>query len=70
MGTAEVKRLYPGRIEAGPHHYTDGQYLRVTDPAGGKGVLLFETDGKGDGARVTERRIGLPPEVDYVEGCA
>lgn len=70
MSTAEVKRLYPGRIEARPHHYTDGQYLRVTDPAGGKGVLVFETDGKGDDARVTEWRIGLPPAVDYVEGCA
>lgn len=70
MSTAEVKRLYPGRIDARPHHYTDGQYLRVNDPAGGKGVLVFETDGKDDGARVTEWRIGLPPEVDYVEGCA
>ena len=70
MTTADVRRLYPGGIEIQPHHYTDGQYLRVKDPTGGKGVLVLETDGKGDDAQVTEWRIGVPPEVDYVEGCS
>ena len=67
---AEVLRLYPGRVDVQPHKYSDGQYLRVKDPAGGKGVLVMETDGKGDNARVTEWRVGVPPEIDYVEGCA
>ena len=68
MTTSQVITLYPG-IEQQPHKYSDGQYLRVKDSAGG-GVLLFETDGKGDDARVTEWRIGVPPQVDYVEGCS
>ncbi|RZA16120.1 MAG: lectin [Lysobacteraceae bacterium] len=69
MTRAQVAALYAG-IEERPHKYTDGQYLRVRDPAGGAGVLLFETDGKGDDARVTAWRVGLPPQVDYVEGCS
>ena len=32
--------------------------------------LVFEIDGKGDQATATEWRIGLPPQVDYVEGCS
>jgi predicted small lipoprotein YifL len=69
MRKAQVAALYSG-IEEEPHKYTDGQYLRVKDPAGGSGVLVFETDGTGDDARVTEWRIGIPPQVDYVEGCS
>ncbi|HMT37998.1 MAG TPA: lectin, partial [Thermomonas sp.] len=34
------------------------------------GVLVFEVDGTGDEARATTWRIGLPPQVDYVEGCS
>ncbi len=41
------------------------KYLRVTRD-GSEAVLLFETDAQG---RVEEWRIGLPPQVDYVEGC-
>ena len=41
------------------------RYLRVTR-AGSEAVLVFETDEAG---RVQEWRIGLPPQVDYVEGC-
>ena len=39
------------------------------DPAGGNAVLLFETDAKGPDAKVTSWRIGVPPAIDYVEGC-
>lgn len=70
MTKGEIAKRYDGRIEERPHKYTDGQYLRITDPAGGKGVLVFETDGKADAAAVTEWRVGLAPEVDYVEGCS
>jgi hypothetical protein len=70
MTRAEIGRLYAGRVEEQPHKYTDGLYLRIEDPAGGKGVLIFETDAKGDAAKVTEWRVGVPPQVDYVEGCS
>lgn len=69
MTKAQVAALYAG-VEEQPHKYTDGLYLRIKDAAGGKGVLVFETDGKGDDARVTAWRIGVPPQVDYVEGCS
>lgn len=69
MTRAQLAALYPA-LEAEPHKYTDGQYLRIPDPAGGKGVLVFEVDGTGDEARATTWRIGLPPQVDYVEGCS
>ena len=64
MTRADIESRYPGRIEQTPHKYTDGQYLRITQ---GDDVLVFETDGAGT---VTEWRVGVPPYVDYVEGCA
>ncbi len=67
---AEIAALYAGRIDEQPHKYTDGQYLRIADPAGGKGVLVFESDAKGDAAKVGEWRVGVPPQVDFVEGCS
>jgi len=70
MTKAQIAGLYAGGIEERPHEYTDGQYLRIKDMAGSNGVLVFETDGKGDDARVTEWRVGVPPQVDYVEGCS
>jgi len=64
MDRAEIERLYTGRLEATPHKYVDGaQYLRVRD---GDNALVFETDPSG---KVTEWRVGTPPQVDYVEGC-
>lgn len=66
MDTDEIDALYPGRVQAQPHKYTDGQYLRIED-ADGDGVLVFETDAAG---KVTEWHAGLPPQVDYVEGCS
>ncbi len=70
MRRADIARLYADQVEARPHHYTDGEYLRIRDPAGGAGVLVFETDGRGEDARVVAWRVGLPPQVDYVEGCS
>ena len=65
-GSAELIALYPGRIEERPHKYTGGAaYLRVTEP-GSDAVLLFETGADGV---VKSWRVGLPPQVDYVEGC-
>lgn len=66
MDVAQIQALYPGRIEQQPHKYSDGSYLRIKDGAGA-GVLVFELD---DGAKVSEWRVGVPPQVDYVEGCS
>lgn len=67
MGAEEIGRLYAGRIDEQPHKYDpDGKYLRIRDSAGGAGVLLFEISA----GKVSEWRIGIPPQVDYVEGCS
>ncbi|MCD9031716.1 hypothetical protein LDO32_08255 [Luteimonas sp. Y-2-2-4F] len=67
MDAAQIEALYPGLVERQPHKYVDGaHYLRIPAPDGGESVLLFETDA---GGRVEEWRIGVPPQVDYVEGC-
>jgi len=64
----QVRALYRGRVEELPHKYDpDGRVLRVTAPEGGSGVLVLELDGDG---RVDEWRVGVPPQVDYVEGCS
>lgn len=68
MPTGVVKALYGARLTAMPHKYVEGgQNLIVADPAGGASKLIFET-GK-DGV-VTAWRVGVPPQVDYVEGCS
>lgn len=68
MRTEEVEAIYPDRIRSQPHEYVEGgRYLRITDAGGGPAALVFETDATG---RVTRWRIGLPPQVDYVEGCS
>lgn len=67
MDIAQIQRLYPGRVEQRPHKYVEGgQYLRITDNGGSDGVLVFETDASGN---VTGWRVGVPPQIDYVEGC-
>jgi len=67
MSADEIGRLYAGRIQESPHKYVPGgKVLRIKDSAG-NGVLVFETDAAG---KVTEWRVGVPPQVDYVEGCS
>jgi hypothetical protein len=68
MTINEIERRYQGGVEHRPHKYVEGaEVLRVADPAGGKGVLVFETGADG---KVTAWRAGVPPQVDYVEGCS
>ena len=65
MDAAAVAALYPGRVEEQPHKYVEGaRILRVTGD--GEAVLVFATDAAGV---VRSWRVGLPPQVDYVEGC-
>ncbi|MEO6366007.1 MAG: lectin [Luteimonas sp.] len=67
MTADEIRQLYSGRVEEQPHKYEDGgKYLRIKETAG-SGVLLFETNAAG---KVGEWRVGVPPQVDYVEGCS
>lgn len=67
MDIADIRRLYGARAEAFPHKYDpQGLVLRVVDPDGGEGVLVFEA---GADERVMAWRAGVPPQVDYVEGC-
>jgi hypothetical protein len=68
MAGDEIRALYGDALQAGPHKYVEGaQYLSTA--AGGEGTarLVFETDANGV---VTAWRVGLPPQVDYVEGCS
>ncbi|MHB8912406.1 MAG: hypothetical protein ACYC42_07125 [Lysobacter sp.] len=68
MSADEIRTRYAGRIEEQNHKYVEGgKYLRIRDGAGGEGVLLFVTDAAG---KVATWRIGVPPQVDYVEGCS
>lgn len=67
MAGDAVRALYPGRVAEQPHKYDpDGRVLRVAAPAG-EGALVLELDADG---RVDEWRVGIPPQVDYVEGCS
>ena len=64
----QVSKTYAGHVEAMPHKYVEGaQYLVVTPPQGGDKRLLFETDAQG---KVIAWRIGVMPQVMYVEGCS
>lgn len=68
MRDEEIEAIYAGRIASQPHHYVeDARYLRIADADGRPGVLLFETDATG---LVTRWRIGIAPQIDYVEGCS
>ncbi|WOS41471.1 lectin [Xanthomonas rydalmerensis] len=67
MDLAQLRALYAGRLEEQPHKYVEGaKVLRVRGEAGQPGVLVFETDAAG---KAVAWRVGLPPQVDYVEGC-
>lgn len=68
MTMDQIMQLHGDVVEVRNHKYVDGgRYLRVPDPAGGPAVLVFAT---GENGRVTEWRVGVPPQVDYVEGCS
>ena len=67
MTAAQIHDLYKGVAEQ-KHKYVEGAMnLRAMDPDGGPGIAVFETDA---GGKVTAWRLGVPPQVDYVEGCS
>lgn len=67
MDEAALRKLYGAALQSMPHKYVEGaHYLTVAATDGAPGKLVFETDAQG---KVTTWRIGLSPQVDYVEGC-
>lgn len=67
MSADEILSRYEGRVESQPHKYVDdGRYLVVSPADGGPARIVFEVEGDS----VTTWRIGVPPQVHYVEGCA
>ncbi|MCC6431224.1 MAG: hypothetical protein IT354_09965 [Gemmatimonadaceae bacterium] len=65
---ARVDSLYAGRVTTTPHKYTDGHYLTVTPPRAADSLfrLVFEAEG----GTITRYRVGIMPQVQYVEGCS
>ena len=64
----DVRAAFADRISEQPHKYVEGAQVLVVRPAeGGEARLVFETDADGI---VTSWRIGLEPQVHYVEGCS
>ena len=68
MDAGQIAALYRDRVLEQPHKYVEGgRYLRIPAADDSGAVLLFEVGADGV---VDEWRLGLPPQVDYVEGCS
>lgn len=68
MSVDQLNALYPGGLQSTPHKYVQGgHYLSLAASGVAPSKLVFETDAAG---KVSAWRVGLPPQVDYVEGCS
>ena len=68
MSVEELQKLSGGALKASPHKYTQGgQYLSMDAGDVAPTRLVFEVDAAG---KVTSWRVGLSPQVEYVEGCS
>lgn len=68
MSTDELQKLYHGALQSTPHKYVEGGHYLSIDASGvAPSKLVFETGADG---KVSEWRVGLAPQVDYVEGCS
>ncbi len=68
MGIDEIRTLYAGHLTEQPGKYDpNARLLKVAGEKSGSGGLIFETDANGT---VLAYRAGLPPALDYVEGCS
>ena len=68
MSVEELQKLYGGALKASPHKYTQGgQYLSMDAGDVAPTRLVFEVDAAD---KVTSWRVGLSPQVEYVEGCS
>lgn len=66
MDEAGLRKHYGAALQSMPHKYVEGGHYLWTRQEGAPAKLLFETNEHG---KVTTWRIGVPPQVDYVEGC-
>lgn len=66
MSRAAIEQRYAGRISASPHKYEAGAVMLRVVEASTAAALLFDVGADG---KVRGWRVGLPPQVDYVEGC-
>jgi hypothetical protein len=68
MGVDQLNKLYADGLQSAPHKYVQGgQYLSIAASGVAPSKLVFETDAAG---KVSAWRVGLSPQVDYVEGCS
>jgi hypothetical protein len=68
MGTPELQALYHGALQSTPHKYVQGGHdLSIAGSGVAPAKLVFETDAAG---KATAWRVGLSPQVDFVEGCS
>lgn len=68
MTIEELQKLYGNALESSPHKYVEGgKYLSIAASGVAPSKLVFETDAAG---KVSAWRVGLMPQVDYVEGCS
>ena len=57
---------HSSQVEIQPHKYIEGGRTFTVSPTKGKTRLIFEVDASN---KIISWRIGLPPQVYYVEGC-
>ena len=68
MVVEQLMLLYGSSLQSAPDKSVEGgKVLTITAPDGSPAKLVFQVDGVGS---VTGWRVGLPPQVDYVEGCS
>lgn len=65
---SRVDSTYGDRVTKSPHKYTDGQYFTVAPLREADSLyrIVFEVEN----GRVSRFRVGLRPQVEYVEGCS
>lgn len=68
MSVDQLNTLYGDGLQSTPHKYVQGgHYLALAASGVAPSKLVFETDAAG---KVVAWRVGLSPQVDYVEGCS
>lgn len=68
MDEAALEGLYGKRLQVAPHKYVEGGKVLMSPEDAGTvpSRLFFELGADG---RVSNWRVGLPPQIGYVEGC-
>ncbi|MEO8003052.1 MAG: hypothetical protein ABI644_14335 [Arenimonas sp.] len=63
----DIKKAFAGRVEEAPHKYIPKGFTLTITPEDKSGArLIFEI---GEDGKVSKWRIGMPPQVFYVEAC-